>query len=621
MAGANDSPSKQRKHTEAYRMIVHRRKVAVQPAMSPHTVTSGRKVIQSAGETQALKEPSAPMPVPHKSDHERHSTKESVSHEKQSPCNDEEAYTFEDHYGGLEEHALAEFVIIPIAIAFMLALFVGGMLEKYEVSWLPESCATILIGVVLGFHMRSHLGHSQFMENEELFNKTCSTLLTLFLLPVLIFESGWALRHKDFASQFQYIMLFAVVGSLISFLVVGSLIYWTGQAGYHSITYPRTAFAYASLIAATDPVATLATYSKLKVDPLLNIMVFGDSVFNDAVAIVLFKVLNDNAIMGTVSSRPSFQEISGKIGWGIFTIFLGSLALGLLIAALFLLLVRFCDLRHSPRLEILALVAVAYATFACGEIVGMSGIIATIFCSMLLGIYARPHLSPAGSLLSNFFLKQCAGVMDTGVFLLTGVCFCMLGARGLLFGAWAGLFCLVGRACSIFPLSAITNAVKRGLGKSKGLQEEDMNLLNPRAQFMMWHAGLRGAIALTLCMSLGSWVDALDGPETRHILTTGTAFVIGVFLLVFGGSTEACLRKLKIPMGEQTEVDKLYRKETHGVAQSIFTRLNERFMIPVFVGDARRAAKIKDTDAGLEVEDVLKSAMKARRVQSHVEST
>merc|ERR1719162_2041486 len=109
-------------------------------------------------------------------------------------------------------------------------------------------------------------------------------------------------------------MAFAGIGSLISFITVGCLIYYTG-GWLHGVTCFRTAFAYASLISATDPVATMATYSSKHVDPLLNILVFGDSTFNDAVAIVLFKVLNSNAIMGEPgAATPTVKELAWNIG-------------------------------------------------------------------------------------------------------------------------------------------------------------------------------------------------------------------------------------------------------------------------------------------------------------------
>lgn len=50
-----------------------------------------------------------------------------------------------------------------------------------------------------------------------------------------------------------------------------------------------SSFAFGSLISAVDPVATLAIFHALDVDPTLNMLVFGESVLNDAVSIVMFK--------------------------------------------------------------------------------------------------------------------------------------------------------------------------------------------------------------------------------------------------------------------------------------------------------------------------------------------
>lgn len=48
-------------------------------------------------------------------------------------------------------------------------------------------------------------------------------------------------------------------------------------------------FAFGSLISAVDPVATIAIFNALHVDPVLNMLVFGESILNDAVSIVLTK--------------------------------------------------------------------------------------------------------------------------------------------------------------------------------------------------------------------------------------------------------------------------------------------------------------------------------------------
>lgn len=75
------------------------------------------------------------------------------------------------------------------------------------------------------------------------------------------------------------------MGTAISALVVGGGIYLLGVA---KLVYPLNfvqSFAFGSLISAVDPVATLAIFQALDIDPVLNMLVFGESILNDAVAI------------------------------------------------------------------------------------------------------------------------------------------------------------------------------------------------------------------------------------------------------------------------------------------------------------------------------------------------
>mmetsp|Transcript_64493 Transcript_64493/g.123079 ORF Transcript_64493/g.123079 Transcript_64493/m.123079 type:complete len:691 (-) Transcript_64493:104-2176(-) len=521
----------------------------------------------------------------------------------------------------LDEQSIAQFLVIPIAFAVIVSMVVGATLEKKHIAWLPESAVTVGLGSILGLYMKHYLGNFELFDNQEVFNDTCGTLLQLFLLPTLMFEAGWSLRKRDFCAQFQYICTFAILGSLLSFVTVALLMMLTGHLGFHSITTARCAFAYASLVAATDPVATLATFSHKKVAALLNILTFGDSVFNDAVAIILFRVLNNNGIMGNPGEpSPPLPEISVKIVGGIFEIFFGSLAIGLGLALLFLAVLRTVDLSEFPRVITLALTALAFLIFACGEFFNMSGIIATIFGSIFLGIYARPHLSEEGSILSNFFLRQVANMMDHLVFLLVGFCLAGMGttnASGWIFGLWVMLFCLCGRAACVFPSSAIINYVKRKIGDAYDTPEENRHYLSPGIIYMMWHAGLRGAIAMTLCMEIGEWADELDGEGTRHIMQTGTYFMIAVFLFVFGGTTEMVLNYWKIPMGDTSPFDRLYREEVPKPMQRQLSFMDMTYLEPIFVGQGEAHDRMQKRNADLEVEDALKGS---DALQSHVSS-
>merc|ERR1719435_153206 len=113
------------------------------------------------------------------------------------------------------------------------------------------------------------------------------TMFFLVLLPPIIFESGYNLHKGNFFQNIGSIMVFAILGTAISALVVGGGVYLLGLADVvYKLDFIQS-FAFGSLISAVDPVATLAIFQALDVDPVLNMLVFGESILNDAVAIVL----------------------------------------------------------------------------------------------------------------------------------------------------------------------------------------------------------------------------------------------------------------------------------------------------------------------------------------------
>ena len=77
----------------------------------------------------------------------------------------------------------------------------------------------------------------------------------------------------NFFANMGSILLFAIVGTTISALVVGGGVYLLGLAEIvYSLDFVQS-FAFGSLISAVDPVATLAIFQALDVDPVLNMLV------------------------------------------------------------------------------------------------------------------------------------------------------------------------------------------------------------------------------------------------------------------------------------------------------------------------------------------------------------
>uniref|UniRef100_A0A8C6TC46 Sodium/hydrogen exchanger 8 n=1 Tax=Neogobius melanostomus TaxID=47308 RepID=A0A8C6TC46_9GOBI len=224
------------------------------------------------------------------------------------------------------------FSLLVIGICIILV----HLLIKFKLHFLPESVAVVSLGILMG-------GFIKIIEFQELANwkeeeMFRPNMFFLLLLPPIIFESGYSLHKGNFFQNIGSITLFAVIGTAISAFIVGGGIYFLGQA---DVIYKMTmtdSFAFGSLISAVDPVATIAIFNALNVDPVLNMLVFGESILNDAVSIVL---------TNTAEGFFSQSDNSMVTGWEIFIqalgyflkMFFGSAALGTLtglISAVFL---------------------------------------------------------------------------------------------------------------------------------------------------------------------------------------------------------------------------------------------------------------------------------------------
>merc|ERR1719426_671199 len=100
------------------------------------------------------------------------------------------------------------------------------------------------------------------------------------------------MHHSNFGANLTEIVVLAVVGTIVSTFGLGFILH--SLAGINFFDYPKElgifeSLAFAALISAVDPVATLATFDALRVDPNVEVLIFGESLLNDAVAIVLYK--------------------------------------------------------------------------------------------------------------------------------------------------------------------------------------------------------------------------------------------------------------------------------------------------------------------------------------------
>ncbi|XP_032114531.1 sodium/hydrogen exchanger 9 isoform X2 [Sapajus apella] len=355
------------------------------------------------------------------------------------------------------------------------------------------------------------------------------------LLPPIIFHAGYSLKKRHFFQNLGSILTYAFLGTAISCIVIGLIMYGfvkamiqAGQLKNGDFHFTDCLF-FGSLMSATDPVTVLAIFHELHVDPDLYILLFGESVLNDAVAIVLtysISIYSPKENPNAFDAAAFFQSVGNFLG-----IFAGSFAMGSAYAVVTALLTKFTKLCDFPMLETGLFFLLSWSAFLSAEAAGLTGIVAVLFCGVTQAHYTYNNLSSD----SKVRTKQLFEFMN---FLAENVIFCYMGLALFTFqnhifnalfilGAFLAIF--VARACNIYPLSFLLN-----LGRK---QKIPWNF-----QHMMMFSGLRGAIAFAL---------AIRNTESqpKQMMFTTTLLLVFFTVWIFGGGTTPMLTWLQIRVG------------------------------------------------------------------------
>jgi sodium/hydrogen exchanger 8 len=385
------------------------------------------------------------------------------------------------------------------------------------------------------------------------------------------------LNRRDFFDNIGAITLFTVLGTVISTFTVGLLVWYVGYIGLISSvdgTNPMEALLFGALISAVDPVATLSIMGNadLRCDPLLYSLVFGESVLNDAVAISLYKVFADYYNDPEQSTNPESKTgrswhnanvpsaLLSFVNTSIWSIVIG-VFLGLFASAVY----KHTQLSLYPNLETSLLFTFCYLCYATGEAFHLSGILALFFQGMVLSHYNSYNLSSTAHVASEQIFSTLATLAETVVFLFMGmgVFTGRFSNYDPLFSILALIFCLLGRALNIFPLSWIANLCRSrssGMstsGSSNYLSNGSSNhsvtgsskgrKISFKMQCVMWFAGLRGAIAFALAMNM-------PGPN-REAYATATLSICIFTTIVCGGLTDHMLTQFGMKQARPNSTD------------------------------------------------------------------
>ena len=443
-----------------------------------------------------------------------------------------------DDHGILNDaESLASFSILYMLLLLFGSLLLGYVLQKRKVKVMQEAGAALVLGVFAGLVVFLANGRSRDRADYIAFQKE---FFFLFLLPPIIFEAGYGMQVRPFFRNFGAICMFAFVGTAVSTFVVGLLMYGLGRAGAcHEMPLLENLL-FGSLISATDPVTVLAIFTNLKVEVNMYSLVFGESVMNDAVAIVLYRALL------TFKTVPVNGRGVGLAFASFLVIFIGSFLIGTGVAVASALIFKQGEFRKNSEstsdsiLESALVIMVPYMAYMLAEGLELSGIVAILFCGILMKHYTTRNLSEKAKETCHAFFQITAKTAETFIFIYMGVEVFLADQswHNVTYFLFALCAILLARVFNVFPGAYLVNLARRPEAK-----------IPYTYQKMLWFSGLRGGIAFAL--ALGTKEDLAK--QDARVMLNATLLIVLVTVLGIGGFTTHALEFLGIQLGEKNE--------------------------------------------------------------------
>ncbi|KAJ7426395.1 Sodium/hydrogen exchanger 5 [Willisornis vidua] len=393
-------------------------------------------------------------------------------------------------------------------------------LSRKVTSIVPESCLLILLGLGLGGIVLAVAKKAEYQLEPNMF--------FLFLLPPIVLDSGYFMPSRLFFDNIGAILTYAVVGTLWNSFATGTALWGLHQArlmdpGVEAGLMDFLLFG--SLISAVDPVAVLAVFEEVHVNETLFIIVFGESLLNDAVTVVLYKVFNSFVELGPAHIRAT-DYVKGVASF--FLVSLGGTAVGLLFAFLLALITRFT--KRVRIIEPLFVFLLAYVAYLAAEMVSLSSILAVTFCGICCKKYVEANISQKSRTTVKYTMKTLASSSETIIFMFLGI-----SAVDTSKWAWDTalvlgtlFFILLFRAVGVVLQTCVLNRFR-------------LIPLDRIDQVVMSYGGLRGAVAFALVILLDR-----EKVKAKDYFVATTIVVVFFTVIVQGLTIKPLVTWLKV---------------------------------------------------------------------------
>jgi Na+:H+ antiporter len=235
----------------------------------------------------------------------------------------------------------------------------------------------------LGLIALSFIAHYAFKQVPIMTGNASSfATLVIFLLPILLISDSLELKLRDLKAHGLSLLYLSVVAVSLSILMALSIADWLFADFNLSNAAVITLFA---MVLATDPVSVVSIFSKFELPHQLKMLAEGESLFNDATALIVFVFIGLYALDGNIITPGYVAEVS-------FSVIFGSVFVGISIGLIGLMLMKTTENRIA---EMMILILAGYIAFDLAEhfyvvlnFLGahshmhLSGILAVIFATL-----------------------------------------------------------------------------------------------------------------------------------------------------------------------------------------------------------------------------------------------
>jgi CPA1 family monovalent cation:H+ antiporter len=333
--------------------------------------------------------------------------------------------------------------------------------------------------------------------------------LTL-LLPPVIFQAAAKFPLSDLREDTAAILSYAFVGTFLSAIVVAFFAIFLLQFTFFE------GMLLGSIIAPTDAVAVIAILKKSGAAKRLTVIIEGEALFNDGVAVVMYTTILSVIVSGVTFSLARFAVTT------LLSIIAGA-AVGIAVGYAVYRLIPFTRDRFT---QMILIFLAAYGSYQLAAFFSGSGIISVVITGLILGNYL-PRKIPQRN------VDDIETFWEFLAFIVTSVSFILIGLdlHITLFGDYALAIIL-----TIFGVLAARTIVVYSIGGALNIRRKTL----PRNwQHLINWAGLRGVISVMLVLGI-STLPITHGAEIEAV-TFGVVFFS---ILVQGTSIRFLVKRL-----------------------------------------------------------------------------